>query len=134
MMDVNNLLDQIKYIHGLPSDYKLAQLLGITLGSVRHYRFGRSQPDDRVSALMAEALGLDVDVFVMEMAAHRAKSPESRAMWSRIAARLRACPAGDILTAGSAVAADGGFSFPAHGYARAYITAPPSKEYTSYEI
>lgn len=46
--NVPALLDKAKLVHRLPSDYKLALVLGIDQKSLRNYRDGKTLPDARV--------------------------------------------------------------------------------------
>jgi transcriptional regulator with XRE-family HTH domain len=88
MQSVDQLLDAVKLRHALPSDYKLAHYLGLTIGAIGHYRHGRSLPDDRACQKIGEALGIDGDVLAAQMLARRAKDEDTRIMWTRIASRL----------------------------------------------
>lgn len=90
MKTISELLDQIKEKHDLKSDYKLALYMGIGGGNIANYRHGRSLPDENACEKIAAALGMDPDVLIAEMNATRAKSPEIRATWARIAQRLQA--------------------------------------------
>jgi transcriptional regulator with XRE-family HTH domain len=90
MKTISELLDLIKEKHGLKSDYKLALYMGIGGGNIANYRHGRSLPDENACEKIAAALGMDPDVLIAEMNATRAKSPEIRATWARIAHRLQA--------------------------------------------
>lgn len=86
--DVNHVLDAIKERHGLKSDYKLAIYLGITDGSVRNFRHGRSLPDERICGLLASAAGIDPLILAAQVQAQRSKTAEARSMWEQIAERL----------------------------------------------
>lgn len=101
MTSINQMLDSIKQHHELRSDYKLALFLGIGEGNIANYRHGRSLPDERACEKIANAIKIDPDVLIAEMNSQRAKTPELRATWSRIAARLQtgvATAAAAILT------------------------------------
>lgn len=88
MENVHALLDEIKRRHGIPSDYKLAHFLGLTDGAIRHYRHGRSLPDEMACQKIAKALDIDGDVLAAQMLSMRAKDQDTRRMWERIAERL----------------------------------------------
>lgn len=88
MENVHALLDEIKRRHGIPSDYKLAHFLGLTDGAIRHYRHGRSLPDEMACQKIAKALDIDGDVLAAHMLSARAKDDDTRRMWKRIAERL----------------------------------------------
>lgn len=87
--DVNGVLDAIKERHGLKSDYKLGLYLGITNGSVRNFRHGRSLPDERICQILAEAAGIDPLILAAQVQAQRSKTAEARSLWEAIAARLQ---------------------------------------------
>lgn len=89
MKTVNQLLDAIKEKHRLPSDYKLAMYLGVVPGSVKNWRHGRSLPESKVVERIAQELGLDADVLLLEVESQRAASDFAKAAWLRIAQRLQ---------------------------------------------
>lgn len=86
--DINTVLDAVRARHGLKSDYKLSLYLGITDGSVRNFRHGRSLPDERICKLLADAAGLDPLILAAQVQAQRSKTVEARTMWEAIAERL----------------------------------------------
>lgn len=88
MENIGKLLDKAKVIHSLPSDYKLAQVMGVQQGSLRNYRDGKTLPDARVITRLCELTGDDPALLAAEIEAHRAKTDEARALWLTIAKRL----------------------------------------------
>jgi Phage related protein len=99
MENIAKLLDKAKLIHKLPSDYKLALVMGIQPTSLGNYRTGKTLPDPRVITKICELTGDDPMVLAAEIEAERAKTTEARALWSSIAARLQ----GGMATAASVV-------------------------------
>jgi transcriptional regulator with XRE-family HTH domain len=89
MFDTGALLDAAKSRHSLPSDYALAKTLGVGQSLLSGYRAGRSRPDDAIARRLAELAGLDADIVVVELAAERAQTDEARALWLRVAERLK---------------------------------------------
>lgn len=89
MRDTAQLLDAAKARHSIPSDYKLAEALGVSRMLVSGYRKGKSRPDDLIAQRLADLAGLDRDVVVAELHAQRAQTPEERALWEGIAKRLQ---------------------------------------------
>lgn len=87
--DINEVLDAIKKRHDLKSDYKLGVYLGITNGSIRNFRHGRSLPDERICGLLAKAADIDPLVLAANVQAQRSKTEEARSMWAMIAERLQ---------------------------------------------
>ncbi|MDP1740097.1 DUF3693 domain-containing protein [Polaromonas sp.] len=90
MRDVNTVLDSVKQAHKIGSDYKLAMFLGMGSGNLRNYRHGRSLPDEKACAKLAEALGEKPDLLVVEMQAQRARDDDTRQIWVNLAKRLQA--------------------------------------------
>ena len=101
------LLDKAKVIHNLPSDYKLALVLGVSFSTPANYRTGKTLPDARVISLLCDLTGDDPAILAAEIEAQRAKTPEARSLWLEIAERL-------AMTARQGVAA-GVFSVAASG-------------------
>ena len=88
MANIANLLDKAKVIHSLPSDYKLALVMGVQQSSLRNYRTGKTLPDERVISKICELTGDDPAILLIQIEAERAKTDEARALWSSIARRL----------------------------------------------
>jgi hypothetical protein len=87
--NVAALLDKAKVIHKLPSDYKLALVLGIDQKSVRNYRDGKTLPDARVIRSICGLTGDDPVLMLAEIEADRAKTDEARALWREVVQRLQ---------------------------------------------
>ncbi|GKT19540.1 hypothetical protein AVHY2522_22850 [Acidovorax sp. SUPP2522] len=94
--DINEVLDLIKNRQGLKSDYKLGLYLGITNGSVRNFRHGRSLPDERICKLLAAAAGIDPLILAAQVQAQRSKTEEARSLWEQIAERLQMAAQGAV--------------------------------------
>lgn len=69
------LLDKAQVIHRLPSDYKLALVMGISHSSLTSYRQGKTMPDARVIAKLCELTGDDAGVLLADIEAERADLP-----------------------------------------------------------
>lgn len=82
------LLDKAKDIHSLPSDYKLALVMGISHTALISYRAGKTLPDARVISKICELTGDDPEILAAEIEAERAKTPEARALWRSVVERL----------------------------------------------
>lgn len=89
MRSVNQLLDDLKSAKEIGSDYKLSMYLGVVPGSVKNWRHGRSLPDSRATTRIANELGIDPDVLLLEIEAQRAPSEFAKDAWLRIAERLQ---------------------------------------------
>ena len=91
----DTFLERFKAALQIKTDYRLAKLLGISHTSVLHWRNGRTRPDDLVVIRMARLMHSDPAPIVAELHAERAKDPESRALWLRIAGQLQTTAACD---------------------------------------
>lgn len=89
MQTVDQLLNRVKSRHDIGSDYKLALFLGLKPNALNNYRHGKSLPDINACTKIAEALGIDPDLLIVQIEAQRAKTGEARAIWERMAARLQ---------------------------------------------
>lgn len=96
--DIVSLLDNAKVVHKLPSDYKLALVLGIDQKSLRNYRDHKTLPDARVLVKLCELTGDDPAILLAEIEEQRAKTDEARALWHQIAQRLQAAGVTAVLS------------------------------------
>ncbi len=79
-------LDEVIRRKRLPSDYALSKLLGVTRQTVSRYRLGITQFDDEVSIRVADALGIEPGLVLIDMHAERTKSPAVRDVWEKVSA------------------------------------------------
>lgn len=89
MRTIDQVIDMARQVQKVPSDYKLALTLGIGGTALSNYRNGRSFPDEKACVKLANAMGEDPDLLVVEMQAQRAKTDEARTVWLNIAKRLQ---------------------------------------------
>jgi len=89
MRTIGQVLDKAKHAQKVPSDYKLALVLGIGESALANYRHGRSLPDENACTKLAHAMGEDPAVLTVEMQIQRAKTPEAKQIWLSIAKRLQ---------------------------------------------
>lgn len=92
MQNVDDLLDEVKWKHGIKSDYKLAHFLKMTPNTIANYRHGRSRPDDKTLLKLADLAGLDqyhVDVLAVQLHAERTTDATAKEFWNRIVVRLQ---------------------------------------------
>jgi hypothetical protein len=87
-MTAKELLTAVRVAQGIPSNYRLALIVGVRENAVQRWNSGRGAPDDAMAARLAELAGLDPDSVVASMYALRAQDETDRARWERIAARL----------------------------------------------
>lgn len=103
------LLDKAKVVHRLPSDYKLALVMGVQQATLANYRQGKTLPDARVIRLICDLTGDDPALLLAEVEAERAKTDEARALWLEVVKRLRSTLHGAIFSVLVGGAAWGGF-------------------------
>jgi transcriptional regulator with XRE-family HTH domain len=115
MLDTQQVLDLARERAGIQSDYRLAQLLGVSKQSITHYRQGRTAPDERVSARLAELAQLDPDLVAVWMQLERARSDEARATWRSVADRLAKTAALGLVALGVSITPDAGAEILATG-------------------
>jgi DNA-binding transcriptional regulator YiaG len=91
------LLDAAKKAQGIPSNYRLARVLGVSDNTMAKWSQGRNAPGEPHAMRLAEMAGMDAGVVVAELHAERAADPETRDLWRGIAARLRQVGLASIL-------------------------------------
>ena len=72
------------------NDSDIAKKIGATRTAVCDWRAGNTAPSDDHAVRLAELLGKDPGELLAECGAARAKTPETRRAWERIAARMAA--------------------------------------------
>lgn len=90
MRTIDQVLDTAKTVQKVPSDYKLGLTLGIGPNALSNYRNGRSFPDEKACVKLAQAMGEDPAILMVEMQAQRSKDADARALWENLAKRLQA--------------------------------------------
>lgn len=83
-----NFLDDLKAKCGLTSDYQISKFLKITQAAVSNYRNGKKNFDEQTALKVAHALEMDAAYVLACMEWQRAKCPEAREVWERIAAKF----------------------------------------------
>lgn len=113
------LIDRVKSVRGLPSDYKLAEHLGVTRAAVSNWRKGASQMDDTTALQIAEDLGLDPLEVMARLKLERHHTPRDERVWGKRLGRV-------LVAAASAAIVTGGLGSPkiadAKGFDRSEIT------------
>ena len=79
------LLDRFKRAKGLAADNAAAEALGITRATVSGWRHEKSHPDAESVARMCEATGDSLAHWLPLIEAERARNPEARKVWLRLA-------------------------------------------------
>src|SRR5258708_10293895 len=90
MKTTADFLDDLRARCTLPSDSKLALNMKWERQQLSRYRMGKSTFDDQTALKVAAALGIEPDYIMACMSAQRARTPETRSAWERIAAKVAA--------------------------------------------
>lgn len=125
-MAPSDLLAAVRLAQGIPSNYRLARVLGVTDKTVQRWQAGENAPDGPTCERLATMAGLDPDVIVAAMQAHREHAPTERARWERIAQRLQGMAAAVACVILSALITDTPDAW-AQDSARAFSKAPTHK-------
>lgn len=96
-----DLLAAAKRGAGIPSNYRLARVLGTNDNTLSRWHSGKVVPDDAYAVRLAELAQLDSGFVIAAMRAAREKDASLRAIWADMAERL-------LLTAGMPGSHDGG--------------------------
>lgn len=90
MKPISRYLDDVIDRGLSKNDSETARKIGVTRAAVSDWRVGRRAPDDDQAVRLAELLGIEAGEVLAECGAARAKTPETRRAWERIAARMAA--------------------------------------------
>lgn len=90
MKDIARYLDELIDAGTVKNDSDTARKLGLSRATVSKWRSGDRAPDDDEAVKLAELLGKDPGELLAECGAARAKTPETRRAWERVAARMAA--------------------------------------------
>lgn len=93
MKPINLYLDEAIDRGLVKNDSELSSRIGVTRTAVSNWRSGKRTPDDDEAVRLADLLGKDAGELLAECGAARAKTPETRRAWERIAARMAASAA-----------------------------------------
>lgn len=85
-MKTVDYMDRVMREKGIPSDYALAKVLGVTKQTVSRYRLGITQFDDSVALRVAELLDIEPGIVLIDMHAERTKNDDVRSVWERVSA------------------------------------------------
>lgn len=88
MKNATRYLEAVKARHGGASDYRAAKILGVTTSAVSKWRNGTESFSPTTAKKVAEELGIDEEIVVIESQIDRCKSPEEAAIWQRVLRRL----------------------------------------------
>ena len=83
-----DLLDEIREIKGLPSDYAVAKLLDVRTQTITSYRTGRTQMSDEMALRATRVLGRPPAPVFAQLAADRAADLEVKKVWQEVVRTL----------------------------------------------
>jgi plasmid maintenance system antidote protein VapI len=89
-----DLLDEVRRVKGLDSDYTLAKLLNVRTQTISSYRTGRTQMNDAMALRAARVLGRAPAPLLAQLAAERASDQEVAKVWAEAARVLGRKPRG----------------------------------------
>lgn len=88
MKPMHRYLDEL-IDHGMvKNDSETARKLNVSRATVSDWRTGRTTPNDEQAVNLASLLRKDPGELLAECGAARAKSPETRRAWEKVAARI----------------------------------------------
>jgi transcriptional regulator with XRE-family HTH domain len=88
MNHTQHYLDALKASNGGISDYRTSKKLNISRATVSLWKNGRTSMSMSQAEKVAEAIGADPDIVILETQLDRCKNPQEAAIWRRIIKRL----------------------------------------------
>lgn len=88
MITTAELLQAAKSRAGIPSNYRLARVMGIPETTIQRWNTGKGRPDDTMTARLADLAGIDPGFAVACIRAEREGSGPLGALWRDVARRL----------------------------------------------
>ncbi len=83
-----DLLDEIRAVKGLSSDYAVAKLLEVRTQTITSYRTGRTQMSDEMALRAVRVLGRAPAPVFAQLASERSKDAEVAKVWIEAAKML----------------------------------------------
>lgn len=83
-------LDELIEQGTVKNDSETARKVGVSRATVSDWRIGKTTPNDEQAVKLASLLRKDPGEILAECGAARAKSPETRRAWEKVAARIAA--------------------------------------------
>ncbi|MCS6237983.1 MULTISPECIES: helix-turn-helix domain-containing protein [Shewanella] len=95
-MQPSDLLDLIRAVYGLTSDYQVMKRFGFSQTGISNWRTNRSFPDDNVLIKFADALDIHLGVLLLHSVIWRQKDPAAKAALQKILDALAYCEGADL--------------------------------------
>lgn len=88
MFTTTDYLDSLRVKTGVPSDYALQPILGVTRSAISKYRTKREFFSDDMAFKVARILEIDPILVISAIHAERAKTQEEKAAWTGLFEKL----------------------------------------------
>jgi len=88
MNNAQKYLTALKAHRGGVSDYRVSKILNVSAQAVSKWRNGQDSFSPATAKKVAEELGIDEEIVVIESQIDRSRSPEEAAIWQRVLRRL----------------------------------------------
>lgn len=88
MGNVKKLLDDVKHVTGVESDYALAKKLGVSKQSVSEYYSGKNVPNEFACLQIAESLGKPLETVIAAVRVEAEKDETRRSAWEKYYKRV----------------------------------------------
>lgn len=85
-MKTVDYLDEIMRRKRIPSDYGIAKALSVSKQTVSRYRCSNGTFDDEIALRVADLLGINPGVVLIDMKIEREKNAEVRSVWEKVSA------------------------------------------------
>jgi transcriptional regulator with XRE-family HTH domain len=79
-------MDEIMRRKRIPSDYALAKALGVSKQTISRYRSGYGHFDDAIALRVADLMGIDPGIVLIDVHLERTKNAEVRSVWEKVSA------------------------------------------------
>lgn len=81
-------IDRVKVAQGWTSDYRVAKQLGFSPNTISQYRTHGTLLDETIALKVADALGEQPEIILLDQAIERSKTDEAKTALSRVLKRL----------------------------------------------
>jgi len=104
MQTTQDFLDAVKSKVGIESDYKLAQTLDVSRAAISKYRNNGDSLSDETALKVASVLEIEPIMVIAAIHAEKAKTEETKKVWSALLQRLSGVAATFLIATGINVA------------------------------
>ena len=72
MLNTWSYIERLRAMHGGCSDYRIAQILGVSTQAMSNYKLGLREADDEVAMRISQALGIDARLVIANLHLNKA--------------------------------------------------------------